>query len=267
MTKLKVEVTALAILLLIAGSAYGQVYQGEVDWGEQIIRATGIGAPNPRWPEKAQRPGALKAARNDALRNVLETVKGINLSSETTVHNFMTESDIIRTNVEGVLSKFVVVAERYLEDGTVEVDVEVPLSGAFTNALMPREMFSERREFASGRPSNIQYTGLIVDARGLELRPAMAPRILDGAGNEIYGTGYVSREYAIEVGIAGYSKSLGAAREDVRVADNPLVVKGVAASGSNKADVIVSDGDAAAIHAAARNLNFLDQCKVMIVVD
>ncbi len=50
---------------------------GEINWGEQVIRATGSGAPNPDAPNvAAARLGAERAAKADALRNILETVKG-----------------------------------------------------------------------------------------------------------------------------------------------------------------------------------------------
>jgi hypothetical protein len=95
----------------------------------------------------------------------------------------------------------------------------------------------------------------------------MAPKILDENGNEVYGTGYVSREYAVQIGVVGYEKDLNRARQNERVTDNPIVVKGVDASGSNKSDVVISNSDASNISAAARNLNFMEQCKVMIILD
>ncbi|WP_221934103.1 hypothetical protein, partial [Klebsiella pneumoniae] len=51
--------------------------EGSVDWADRCIIATGIGAPNPDLPEAAQRPAAIRAAQSIALRNALETVKGI----------------------------------------------------------------------------------------------------------------------------------------------------------------------------------------------
>ena len=45
----------------------------------------------------------------------------------------------------------------------------------------------------------------------------MAPRILDQNGSPIYGPGKYSRQYAVENGVAGYSKTLEAAQKDQRV--------------------------------------------------
>jgi hypothetical protein len=111
------------------------------------------------------------------------------------------------------------------------------------------------------------YTGLVVDARGLGVRPAMAPKIMDENGQEVYGSRYVDREWAVKTGMVGYDKDVGRARTNDRVTNNPLVVKGVKASGANKADVVISSADAANVHAASANMSFLDKCKVMFIVD
>ena len=118
-----------------------------------------------------------------------------------------------------------------------------------------------------GAPTSAVYTGLIIDARGLGLRPALAPKVADQNGMEVYGTGSVSRDYATQIGVVGYEKDLNRARGNERVTNNPLVVKATEVTGNHKTDVVISNQDANTIRAAAQNLNFLQQCKVMIILD
>ncbi|MDZ7379183.1 MAG: hypothetical protein ONB06_07525, partial [candidate division KSB1 bacterium] len=73
---------------------------GNIDWSRQVIRATGIGAPNPDHPLAAQRAGAIEAAKRAAFRNLLEAVQGVQLTSEVTVRNAMVENDVINTRVQ-----------------------------------------------------------------------------------------------------------------------------------------------------------------------
>jgi len=270
---------ALFVLLLFTIlSLHGQVYQqvpnaGTINWQDQIIKSTGIGAPNPNVPLAAQRAGALRAAQQDALRQLLETIKGMSISSETTVRNAMVENDVIVSRVQGVVRNFRKVGERYLSDGSVEVDVEIPISGVLMDAFLPSQVggMQPGQIFSGTQPQpnfqNAVFTGLIVDARGLDVRPAMAPKIIDENGNEVYGTGYVSRDYAVQIGVVGYEKDLNRARSNERVTDNPIVVKGLKSSGTNKADIVLSNSDASNISASAKNLNFMEQCKVMIILD
>ncbi len=269
----------LFVMLLLFSTVDAQIYQqvanaGNINWQDQIIVSTGIGAPNPKMPLAAQRAGALEAAKRVALRNLLETVKGMSINSETTVENAMISSDIINTKVSGVIRNFKVVATRYMSTGDVEVDVEVPLSGVLADALLPQQVggpmmpgqnFPIDQSFLPQQ--NAVFTGLIIDAKGAGLRPAMAPRILDEQGNEVYGSGYVTREYAVQIGVVGYEKDLNRAKTNERVTNNPLVIKGIKSTGTNKTDVVISNSDAQRILAAAKNMNFMEQCKVMVILD
>ncbi len=97
--------------------------------------------------------------------------------------------------------------------------------------------------------------------------PAMAPRVVDENGNEIYGSRYVSRQYAVQQGMVGYDKDVNAARSNQRVTNNPLIIKALRATGNNKADLVVADADAQRIHGAAQTQNFLDKCRVIFIVD
>jgi hypothetical protein len=298
---LAVLLIAAFLPILLMGQGYVQQVgaTGNVDWTQQVLKCTGIGAPNPNLPMAAQRASALRAAKLDAFRNLLETVKGVTVSSETTVENAMLVSDVIATKVEGHLKGHRVVDTRYMTTGDVEIDVEVPLTGILLDALLPQDFGGGAlmtggqlicptcgQPWPAGRPvpagvtliqtggattpgvtSGGVFTGLMIDARGLGIRPAMAPKILDESGNEIYGSKFVSREYAVDIGMIGYEKDTNRARMNERIADNPLMVKGVKITGPNKTDVVVSGADAAKIHNAASNMNFLQHCKVMIVLD
>ena len=275
----KRSLSCIGLLVLVPVLVFSQGYMqdigtGKVDWTSQVLRSTGIGAPNVNMPLPQQRAGALRAARMDALRNLLETVKGINLNSETLVENAVVTNDQILTKVEGAVRGFRVVDTRYMSSGDVEVGVEVPLTGIITDALLPPlPAFSGDSAPVSTGGAGVEtpvagaVSGLIVDARGLGLRPAMAPRVLDGQGNEVYGSKLVDREYAVDIGMVGYEKDVNRAAKNERVASTPMVVKGVEASGPNKTDVVIGAADAAKIQSTAENANFLQQCKVMFVLD
>jgi hypothetical protein len=162
------------------------------------------------------------------------------------------------------------VAVTYLPDGRVRTSVSMKLGGPFADLVLPeavRPVDLIRKTEATSREGDRGYTGLVVDYRGFELKPAMVPRIIDEDGNEVYGPAYVSRHYAVETGMAGYSRDLSAALTSPRVADRPLTVKGVQTNTGGPSDVMVSRADAAKIRGAASNLCFLQQCRVMFVLD
>lgn len=277
----KTIITAI-IMLSFAGLSLAQVVQdlpgdaGMIDWTTQAIKATGIGALNPKLPPSAQRKNALRAAQLDAMRNMLETLNGVVLSSETTVENAMMSSDVIKTKVEGIVKNFRFTSKpRYMSDGSVEVDMEMLLYGKVGDVLYSTPEFKwnvkEQPTFAAvpNPPQEPQpWTGLIVDASGVpDAQPAMVPNILTESGDGIYGDEFVPQEAAVKYGVVAYSNSVADAKARTeRVGTNPLVIRAIQASGKNKADLVISDSDVETLATIADNTDVYDNCKVIIVL-
>ncbi len=260
------SVCLLLLLWTTIGLAQGVVQQigmnGSVDFTQRTISATGIGAPG----GPGGRAGIIRAAKMDALRNMLEVIQGIAMSSETTVKNSMLSSDVVRTRVEGIAQNFRQVGDpRYYDDGSIEVTIEMSLDGPFLEAVLPAKMGGAQP--LSSAISGVVYTGLIIDATGLGARPALSPRVLNEDGQEVYGSSYVSKEWAIQYGMIGYEKDMEAAAKNDRVTDKPLVVKGLKSEGPNRADVVISNQDAELLHSMKENLNFLQKCRVIVILD
>ncbi len=226
-----------------------------VNWEGQILRATGAGAPDLKAANPAQaRLGAERAAKLDALRNLMEQLKGVQISTGRTVGDAMV-SEEIRGRVVGVIKGFKVVNKRYYSDSGVEVDVEVPLS-ALTSELLPA---SDTAIAVNGHGTK-KYTGLVVDARGLGVKPALAPRLLNGEGKPIYGAEALSADARKATSVAAYFKSLEDARKSTRVGEKPLVVKAAQLQGS---DLVLAEEALKQLTEA--NTAFLAEGRVAIV--
>ncbi len=275
-------IAVLAVFMAISGNAFAQLIgtikdvetsvgtSGKVDWTTGVITSVGIGAPpaNPANPAQA-RAMAERAAQVVAYRNLLEAVKGVRIDSTTTVENFMVTSDVIRTQVSGFVQGATVMDKKYMSDGSVEVTVGMRLTGALADALLPKTPAGTPPAAGMTAPgaSGQVFTGLIVDARGLGVRPAMAPKILSEDGKEVYGSASINRDWAVREGMAGYLKDPSQAQSNPRVTDKPLVVKALKTSGDARVDTVISNADAAVIQGSVQNLSFLEKCKVIILVD
>jgi hypothetical protein len=108
-------------------------------------------------------------------------------------------------------------------------------------------------------------TGLVIDGRGLGLKPALLPKIIDSQGQEIYVGQVVTRTNAVEQGVAGYAKDVNAAANNFRVTDNPAVIKGLRASGTARTDIVVGHADAQTLRQLGSKGDFLQHCRVIIV--
>jgi len=108
-------------------------------------------------------------------------------------------------------------------------------------------------------------TGVVIDGRGLGLKPALLPKIIDPQGQEIYVGQVVARTNAVEQGVAGYAKDVNAASNNFRVTDNPAVIKGVRASGAARTDIMLSQSDSQMLRDLGKKGDFLQYCRVIIV--
>ncbi|MBC8276777.1 MAG: hypothetical protein H8E46_00975 [FCB group bacterium] len=263
-------IISLTLLCSVSLSHAQTAYQpvgtvGGIDYGGRVIITKGMGLPG----GIGGRMGQIRAAIMDAQRNYLEVVKGAYVNSESTVEGGLLTGDVIQSRVEGLVRNFTPTDTSYWDDGTIEITLQFDMAGQFLDATMPKNMGSVSaapRYLAPPSQSGV-FTGMIVDARGLGIRPALAPKIIDEQGKEVYGSSYVSREYAIQQGMVGYAKDPNKAKTNNRVSPNPLFVKGLRADGPNRTDVVISDSDAASIFNMSENMSFLRKCQVMILVD
>ena len=283
----KLAIVALicaALLTMVIGSASAQMMgtikdveqpvgsTGKIDWSTGVITAVGIGAP-PAQPANAAQARAMaeRAAQVVALRNMLEAVKGVQVDSATTVENFMVTSDVIKTQVSGFIQGAMIMDKKYMSDGSVEVTVGMKLTGALADSLLPKGPATPGTPMTvpGGTPAapGQLYTGLIVDARGLGVRPAMAPKILNQDGKEVYGSAWINRDYAVREGMVGYLKDPASAQTNPRVTDKPMLVKALKVSGDARVDMVISNADAVSLQSATENLNMLQKCRVIILVD
>ncbi len=296
------RLVALTLGLAVAGSfpvlAHAQTWtapkptdkvEGGVNWTTQVITASAIGVAPPyaQSPEHG-RALAITAGAVLARQELLAVARGMTIDSRTTVQAAMVSSSVTEARVSGVIRGAQVVATRDLGGGAVEVTVAIPATGEFADLLLPRPPqnippaatvtpapmpapppAATPPSPAPPRPSTVAsvYTGLVIDARGLGVKPAMAPKVLSDGGQEVYGFSVVDRNWVIQQGMAGYAKDLTTAQAHSRVTDKPLTVKATSASGSNKTDVVISNADAQLLLGSGQNLSFLEQARVMLVVD
>lgn len=116
------------------------------------------------------------------------------------------------------------------------------------------------------------YTGLIVDARGLDLKRGMSPRIYSEAGQLIYAGVTVTYDFLQTSGIASYGRELSPEllrriQPNGTVKVSPLVVQGLDIAGTTETNIIISNEDAQAILQALDIYDFLAQYSVVFLID
>lgn len=263
--------------------------KGVVNWEKGVnadVVAVGVGLPPAEVPANRGAALARRAAIVDAQRNLLETIKGVNIDSETTVESLMVTSDVVKTKISGVLQGAVVIGEKSNADGSYEVTMAIPVFGTKSVAaatipeITSKQVAPVAVEVVDVKASpltkaevkevkQVKYTGVIVDAAGLGLEATFSPVIYDVNGRAVYGMKNIDPNFAISKGMVEYSKDLQKATVDSRAGNNPLVVKATAIQGGknsvNKVNVVVSVEDGDKILLANENSQMLNACAVVFV--
>lgn len=112
------------------------------------------------------------------------------------------------------------------------------------------------------------YTSLVVDARGFSVPHAISPKIRKLNGDQIYGSVADKSEIALQNGTVDYVRTPERAGESERCGKSPLVVTAIGRGGGRSmCDVIIADDVARLVVEENAKSKFLDELKVIFVVD
>jgi len=145
-----------------------------INWERQVIKAVGVGVlpGDATSPHDAERL-AREAAGINAYRNMESAIKMVRVSGEVLVGSVVPEVPEIR--LKQLSHSAQVISDRQQCDRSFEVILQVSLSGVAA-------VLSDQSD-VSARSDRVQ---VIIDARGLDLQPALRPTVFDQAGNEVY---------------------------------------------------------------------------------
>ena len=280
---------AFLIDLLLAGTGLADdaliqsLPSGYIDWSAGWVRAKGVGLP-PAHADEATPDSAAKtlvAARRLAHINLLATVNAIRINADARVADRIARNAAFREGVTQLAHNAPMSRQEYLSDGTLEIELTLKLTGGFGQFVLPEEIRPvESVTTVNGAASDevtpeapaeaekeVPYSGLIVNATGIDANPSLVPMIVDESGEVVYGPAFVSREFAVSRGMSGYAATLAAARDDKRVGPHPMVVKAIRSRSAVATDIVIANADAALLRSSVEHLNFLKACRVCFVMD
>lgn len=174
---------------------------GVVNWSEQFIEAKGQSAIDTvRFKNKAQaKMMAIRGAVVVAQRNLLEIIKGVQITGETTVEDMITTNDKITTKIDGVIKGAVQVGDAVIKDGFAEVTMKVSMystNGLAPTVLEPAQTLintnsSKRTSIdssANGTTNTIMSTEkeVVFNMGGKKFDPSMFPVIVDENGKMVF---------------------------------------------------------------------------------
>lgn len=239
-------------------------YDVNIDWIHGYIEAVGMAVPPENAATEAQgivlaREGAIVSAR----ARLLEYIKGVHIDERTTVVNLMANSKM-NQKVSGFIKGTYIVNNSGKWDGQIyTIKMRKDISDFYQVIYK-----NNQDEFALAKPTKeTPYTGLIIDARNVDLTPQIMFKIVDESGNVIYSSAQAYYLPAIDKGLAGFAPSINDALNNPRVGDNPLIIKAKGASGENNTVVMVSNEDGQKIEHLLAETEVFREAKIIVVID
>lgn len=254
---------------------------GGVDWENGYVYAVGHGRV-PNLNEQGVEDLARQAAIMDAYRHLVGAVQGVQVDADSLMEMLMLKQDTVRNKIAGVVKGAKIIDEGTLPNGSAYVKMVAPMYGVnsvasaalpaiipSTPVALPEVKTPVISQVEVTQVTTASYTGVVVDASGLGLKPAMSPVIYDTNGRAVYGASNIDPDYAVANGMVGYAKSVAETKNSKRTGSNALVVKAVAVKGGaseiNKVNVVVSPEDADRILISNQSSSYLQKCAVTFV--
>lgn len=252
---------------------------GTIDWSRGVVQAKGVSAPTEKEAKKAaSSQKAVLEAKNAARQKLFETVKGIKIDSKHSVGDIAAKNKTIMAQIKDMIDDAAEIEtfRKYMSDGSVEVLLQMNLHGGLTQLVLPDEIQqiegikqikpSENSGGVDAKPVSEVFTGLLVDARSIDLHPAMVFKILDENLEEVFGPAFVSREFVVQQGMAAYYIDMDSAKSDPRIIDHPLTVKALRTDWPSRCNIVISNADASKLKSASQHLQFLRESRVVVLL-
>nr|WP_321257074.1 hypothetical protein [uncultured Pseudodesulfovibrio sp.] len=225
-------------------------------------------------------PLAVRKAVSMARRLLLDMVLTTRISAKQTVSSALADNRVLSSQVRGLVHNSLFQGPSQMDaEGTVQVserfrgklaELILPTTIQFQSGIPPKlstYMEQDVTELEAVGSAVIGYSGVIIDARGMKITPALAPVIYGAEGLGAYGSFLVSRANAVKKGVVAYANTSDIAVLKERVGNNPLRVKAVSAYGSWRTDIVIETSMARLVRAIMKSGNIVANCAVVIVVD
>lgn len=237
---------AFLVILCLAPAVFAQDLQhriqlpgggeGYVDWINGQLEATGYAVPPANAQTEAQgRILARRGAILDAQRNLVEVIGGVQLSGETSMVQAMA-NDVVRSSVSGAVEGAVIIEEGWRDElMAYSVTLEIPLERV-RSAVRPTTVTIVTGEEAP--------TGLVVDARGLDIVPSILIDVYDESGDLVVGGLTAVYRPTLPSSAPGDASDADVddAAGEVGMGEDPFVVRATALR-DNRIDLVIAESD------------------------
>ena len=271
MEKLKIIILSLLILIFSANILISDDrITAEIDWPDGLLRVYGYGDIVPQekgnfieWQYKA-----VMDAKLNLMKNFFKSTKYLRID------NFHDAADLLLNNSKlnrEIMDYFRSIKEKDLIyfDTYVKLVKKYNFYGSNGFAKYFVTVGNDLDDFPKfkGYVFTTDFTGLVIDARGLGKQAAVSPNIYDEDHNLIYGVNFVDPDYFTKWGMVQYTDDPYYTKYINRVGKNPFRIVALKENKLIETDIEISNEDAKILLQSELTKERLKEGRVIIILD
>lgn len=229
-----------------------------IDWTDYKLKCTADANPGAGKNGFAE----LEAlARKKLGPKFLDSTDTIIVEAGITIKSLIDEDTALGQHLASNTSTWYVTEARYHISGPVELDAELDIVEWLRPYIVSRSF--EGKPETNGYKSD--YSGFLIDARGLGAQGAVAPKILSNTGEELYNLSKIALKAARKVTPIQYVADPADPKVIKRVGENPLIL--VASKVNNGVNIVLDENTSVLFKKEAQDPDLLAKASIVLVLD
>jgi hypothetical protein len=205
---------------------------------------------------------SYEKSKEKALINAINTISAMQVDNEKKIADLIKTDSEVRKNIYEVIEKNSIYKDVTSDYLTSSCRLELN-TGYLTEAInyrFPKDSFPIQ--------DNIEistlYSSIIIDVRGLSIKPMLIPSIINENGLAIYNKNFINPDDAIKYNVVSYVYTEKDAIKHKKAGKNPLFCVALKNINGNP---VISDSDVKKIFSHKKNIEYLKKCRVIFIID
>lgn len=205
---------------------------------------------------------SYERSKEKALFEAVKMIGEIQVDNVKKIKDLVRDDQTVRKNIPEVMEEYSSYKEKPSGYLTSSCELQFSLGYLLTaiNYSFPLDNFPERSDI----DISTIYTSLIVDVRGLEIKPMLLPSIINENGLEVYNKNFINPSDAVKYNPVSYVYSEKEAMKHKKAGKHPFFC---AALKNLNGNPVVSDNDLKKIFSNKKNIEYLSKCRVIFIID
>ncbi|MCP4130679.1 MAG: hypothetical protein GY754_06825 [bacterium] len=205
---------------------------------------------------------AYTTAKEEAILNLVSTLKTMQVDPDNKIVDLLKKHSITRKKLSKVIEQRIKTREYPASFFKSRCKAELKIGDIIS--VLPYTYPSHDFPTMLNSALPTDYTSLVIDARGLDIKPMIFPALYNEEGLEIYSRYFVDIRYAGRYGMASFAFTEDEAMKNKKAGEHPYF--SVAIKNINHCPVL-SNRDIRRIFSSSKTIKNLKKCKVIIIID